>query len=164
MSVEETVDNEAPRVTVRTIVSVQDFDKFLQEMVVLRDNAAKKKAELELLNIELEAMKARAAQFLKESNRKSYKSPCGTVTRVESWSFKNPQTLDDKKAFFTYLQEKEIFWQYATVNNQSLSSYCRAEMKSAQAEGRMDFLPPGIEAPTLRETLSVTEAKVAHAD
>lgn len=55
-----------------------------------------------------------------------------------------PETLSERKAFFDFLTENQLFWEYATVHSSSLQSLCGDLMDKATAEQNIDYEIPGI--------------------
>lgn len=86
-------------------------------------------------------------QYLEYYGKDKHVGSLGTVERVTKLSFRTPKTDEDKCKFFKWLQEKEIFFQYATVNSQSLNSLLKQEFETATENGK-ELSIPGIEAPT----------------
>lgn len=108
------------------------------------------------LQEELDKLDARILEELESTGKSSYKSNCGTVMRSRTYSVRVPVTDEAKRQFFGWLESKgpEVYWRYTTVNSQSLNSLYKAEREIAVEEGDVDWTIPGLEAPTLRVTLS----------
>lgn len=137
-------------------VTVADLD-------ALTDEIFKKRVEIDAhaevgkaLNKDLVALKEKMVVFLKELNRDNYKTPHGTVSILQRWRVGLPQTLEDKKALFGWLQEKGIFDEYVSVNSQSLNSLYMGEWDEAKKRGEgMTFKIPGVGDPKLFEDLGM---------
>lgn len=136
-------------------VTVQELDELISEIAEIRELADAKKAELSDLNKKLESLELKAVAYLKELERKSYKTDAGTITIVEKWRVNVPTDPKDKNALFEYLKERGIFDRYATVNSNSLNSFYMEEWENAKQRGEgMDFNIPGVGAPKLVEIIS----------
>lgn len=66
----------------------------------------------------------------------------------------NPRDVESKKALAKYLTERGVFWEYFTINNQSLNSFWKAEEAIAHSEGR-SFELPGVEPPKVYTYISM---------
>lgn len=101
---------------------------------------------------ELEQLKYRAAQYLKELGREDYKSPYGDVAIVQKWRVNMPEDDNAKSALFDHLRERGIFDKYASVHAQSLNSLYMKDWEAAKERGEgMEFSMPGVGAPKLDE-------------
>lgn len=72
-----------------------------------------------------------------------------TVYRTERRTWKVPQDPERRKVFFEWLDSKHLLWDMATVNHQTLNSWCRAEEEAALERGEVDFNVPGLDEPTV---------------
>lgn len=138
-----------------TKVTVEELDGLVQKMVEARKVCDEKQALLTEANKALAEIEQTFTKCLKELGRHNYKTPIGTVSLIEKWNYKMPADASDKKRFFEFLKEKGVFDHYATVNYQSLNSFCRQEREIAEQEGRaLEFTIPGVGEPTLYETIT----------
>lgn len=118
-----------------------DFDEKAKEARIKRDEVA-----------------ARIKQVLTHFGKTKYDSNYGTIEIRTKNSFKTPKTPEQKKAFFEYLQSKGIFWEYVSVNANSLNSFCGQEYEAAKEEGK-ECAIPGIENPTEYQTIAYRSKK-----
>ena len=97
----------------------------------------------------------RLLEVLKKHDVKSMPSPYGHVITSVRWSWKTPKEKSAREAFFNYLKEKELYDEMITVNSQSLNAFCKSELETAKEEGNIDFTIPGLDEPSLSETISL---------
>lgn len=116
-----------------------------------------KRDELELqdkaLRDEEAELEAKFIEYLTEAKLDSFKGAKGTVSVVNRFSVQTPKTVEEKKALGKFFSEREIFWQYFSVNSQSLNSFYKEEMAAAIERGDTDFKIPGIGEPTLTQKI-----------
>jgi hypothetical protein len=128
-------------------VTVEELDLFIAEMAVLRSSIEQDKEALSIQEKLYAEMGQRAAKFLEELGRTSYKSQHGTVIRKEAWRYSLPKTEEDREAFFQYLKDKGVFDQLITVNSNTYNSFIRAEVEAA--DDPMAVSIPGVPAAQL---------------
>lgn len=115
-----------------------------------RDVLKPKKAKLDL-------MEGQILQTLADNELTSFKSSHGTVVRSTRYSVRTPKTIEEKTAFFEWLNKskgREVYWTYVSVNSQSLNSFYKAEMEAAKEAADFDFKIPGIGEPEATPVLS----------
>lgn len=134
-------------------VTVQDLDKLVEKILRKREEIEVHQEVTKALNKEMDELEGRAVAFLKELSRDNYSSPHGTIYQIQKYRVSLPKTLDDKQAFFAYLQSHGIFMEYATVNSNSLNALYMKSFEAAKEQGDMSFNIPGIGAPQLFETI-----------
>lgn len=139
-------------------MDVTELDAVVQSLGELRKEADEKKAALTEVNKKITALEDQIVKHLKDMKRDSYQTPFGTAYIIQKWNVKTPKTDEDKKAFFSWLEENEIFLAYATVNSQSLNALYREKMQAAKDSGELLSIP-GLEAPTLYEGLGFRKGK-----
>lgn len=69
-------------------------------------------------------------QALNHFHKEKYISAFGNIEIRKRKSVRTPKTPEEKKAFFEWLQAKGIFWDYATVNSNSLNSLVKTEVEA----------------------------------
>lgn len=105
----------------------------------------------------LEDLENLILQTLADHDMSSYKSPNGTVVRSLRYSVRTPKSLEEKTAFFEWLNRakgREVYWNYVTINSQSLNAFYKAEMEAAKESGDFDFKIPGLAEPEASPVLS----------
>lgn len=109
------------------------------------DDAQKRvdEAERELIHI------------LSEAEMERFDADSCTVSRQERTSWRVPKEPAAKRAFFDWLKDKGVFEDLVTVQSQTLNALCREEERLALDRGEVMFRVPGLEEPTVYETLSV---------
>jgi len=79
-------------------------------------------------------------------------------THTES-SVQTPKTVEEKEKFFMWLEEQGIFYEFASINSQSLNKLYRDKAELAAKEGVLDFRIPGISAPSTYVDLRMRRGK-----
>lgn len=130
-------------------MDISEFDKLAEQIKVLYEKYDAKKLELDRINEELKPLEDKAISLLQESGRTSFKTPFGTLIASEQWSVKIPRTEEAKKELFKWLEEKQLFWQLANVNSQSLNSLFKQCKEESEERGELSFQLPGVEPATL---------------
>lgn len=106
----------------------------------------------------------RLLEALKTANKKSYSvDGLGSVSRREKLAVRVPQG-DSKRAFLEHLQKRgeDVFYGLVTVNYNTLNSFYSQEYEAAEANGVFPFVLPGIEEPTLSESLTFRKEAKKH--
>lgn len=92
--------------------------------------------------------------MMKDLEKTSYDSELGKIILTTRFSVTVPKG-DEKERFFTYLKDRGIFEDMATVNSQTLNAWYRSEMDQAKENGDFDFQIPGIKEPMAYEQLQL---------
>lgn len=66
-----------------------------------------------------------------------------------------PRTIEDKKRLFEYLQSKDMFYDFVSVNSMTLNALYKSLADDALKEGNLDFELPGVGKPTSYTTLKL---------
>jgi len=84
-------------------------------------------------------------RYITHFGKTNYQSAFGLVEMRSRLSVKVPQSVEDKKALFAYLDGKgaELGWEYFSINSQRLNSMYKQESEIAKEEGR-DCKIPGV--------------------
>ena len=142
-------------------VTVADFDQLVKEMGEAYEKQAEAKAASAAATAVVNRLEAKCVSYMKELGRSNFQTPFGTPYIINNWKVKNPEDNAAKQAFFGYLREKggeELVLKYMTVNNNSLNSLYKQELKDAEAKGELLSIP-GIGAASLHESLGWRKAK-----
>lgn len=143
-------------------ITTKQLDDLVLDYVQKREiyEAAKKISNDK--NADMEAAEFKLLTALKTAKKKNYAvQNVGTVTHVEKYAVRVPGDPEKKKLFFNYLREQgdELYFAMATVNYNTLNSFYAAETEAAEAKGIFPFSIPGIEEPTLSESVSFRKDK-----
>ncbi len=74
-------------------------------------------------------------------------------------SVQTPKTTEDKEKLFMWLEEQGLFYEFASVNSQSLNKLYREKAEEAAKNGNLDFRIPGIGAPSTYQDLRMRRGK-----
>lgn len=138
-------------------VSLKDINEKITKLREADTYAKARKTEADLATAEVSHLKTEVIQMLAESGLKSYKLPgVGSVSIVEKLSVKTPKTHEDKEKFFEWLktQGDDMYFQYASVNSNSLNSLFKMKQEEYAERGEVLDIP-GLEEPSSYTTLSL---------
>ena len=121
---------------------------------VIDEISKKRKIEDEKLQNLEEAL----IETLHGIDKTSYQSSAGTFSISHRMFVKLPADEQARAMFYGYLKEKGLFEKLISVNSNTLNSFYREEMNAAKEAGAQ-FEIPGIDTPTMGETLSFRKAK-----
>jgi hypothetical protein len=144
-------------VTEQAPITLADFEELVGRSYKLADEIAElERVTLKPMKERLDNLDSQILEHLTKLDMTSFKSKHGTVVRSNRYSVQTPKTIEEKKEFFRWLNEKgpEVYWSYATVNSQSLNALYKAELEVAKEEGNLEFKIPGIGEPTATPILS----------
>lgn len=132
-------------------IAVEELEKICKETA--EKVAAVKKIEAEVKDQKsvIEKMKRKIMFHLEKLGKTKYVSEAGTFYTITEFSVTTPKTEDEKKAFFDFCTENDIFYKYATVNSRSLQTLYRSLLES---EGP-DFKLPGVGEAKVYEKLGM---------
>ncbi len=139
-------------------ISLSDFEKLIVEAYALDDEIeALERDTMKPKRAALKELEGKILQTLADHDMSSFKSSRGTVVRAVRYTVPTPKTIEDKVAFFDWLNKekgREVYWTYASVNSQSLNSFYKAEMEAAKEAGNFNFKIPGLAEPEATPILS----------
>lgn len=141
-------------------VTVNELEELCAEIAKQRDvldviDAQKKEENKKLIEFENKLL-----EMFRSLGKSSYPSKVGTLSVTHRMSVKLPANPEDKKAFFTYLKDRGLFEDMVGVHSATLNSFYKAEFEAAKDRGEgLDFALPGINTPTINETVSFRAAK-----
>lgn len=137
----------------------------MAELEELCFSASERELNIEKLNEQLaEQVEAKNAilecirKYIVHFGKEKYESAYGTIELRTRLSFKTPKTVDEKRDFFEFLTEKGIFYEYASINSNSLNALCKQEVEIAKEEGR-ECKIPGIGDPSEFQTIHLRRKK-----
>jgi hypothetical protein len=141
-------EGEAPDVT------INEIEELCRVMAELKNDIASKELVVDAAKKELARLYANAMSMLEAVDKDSYKSKHGTIHLRRTTVVGIPKG-EDKKKFFEYLKEKDLFDEVTTVNPSWLSSYYRQE---ADALKKLDPFST-LQIPGIGEPYVKTEAR-----
>lgn len=141
-------------------VSIHEFEstmKLLSELKKRHDEVSKKEKQIKA---ELEAIQGKVQSLLEKTGKTKYVSDYGTAYVETKLAFRVPKSVEDKRAFFQWLQENEgqdVADHYMTVNSQALNSLLNTLTAEYAEKGKV-LEVDGIEPPTSREVFKFRKA------
>lgn len=138
-------------------LTLQGWEAMIAESYLLEHEIdAIEDEQIKPLRAKLAAVDRKILAELERQEISSYKSKYGTVVRSNRFTVPTPKTIEEKTAFFGWLNTKgrEVYWQFTTINSQSLNALYKAEMEIAKEQGNFDFKIPGLAEPTFTAGLS----------
>ena len=144
----------------KVAITVEQFDKAIDELYALRIVVEEKKALHTAAEKEYDRKENEIMELLKASGRTNFASKAGKVTLTSRASYKTPKLREDKEKLFEWMKKEygeDLFWAYVGINSQSLNSFCKTEREKFLEEGK-EFKPEGLDEPVVSETLSFRRA------
>lgn len=148
-------------------LDLKEMDQMVAQNKDLWDDyEGKKKVASEAFKL-AEASDHKILTALKNAGKSKYfVDGFGTVSIIQKSTVRVPGTIEQKRKLFAYLNEQgeDVFMSLATINSQTLNSWyneaLEAECARVKADGgALNFSIPGIEEPTMRESLRFLKAK-----
>lgn len=124
--------------------TIDELEKLCEDAFLLKAKCDSIEESLSLEKEELNAVNKKILAVLELYGKKHWEHPLGKIEMRERTSVKTPKTEEEKKLFFEWLEQKGVYWQYVTVNSQSLNALYNAEFESNDDLG---FKIPGIGEP-----------------
>ena len=139
-------------------VSVKDLDALVVTMSDAKDVYEEAKRVSNEKHAAYDSLRRKVLIHLEQLNKKSYKvDGIGTVGVKTELKVRYPETLDERKKFFEWMQAQgeDLLLTKLTVNYQTLNSLYNEEFEKAAEEGRSaEFNIPGISEPASENTLT----------
>lgn len=140
--------------------SIAEMDQIGADLAALMKVKDEAMAVVDEATKKVEAQKKKLLAYLKHFNREKFEVPgLGTFYIRSQFSVKTPKSPEAREAFFNYLKQKGAFDDMITVNHQTLNAYYNAELDAAQQAGVENFKIPGLDDPSLYETITMRKAK-----
>ena len=135
--------------------SIKGLKALHEKLILIRESKEALETELAELEVDKKVIEANILTIMKEENLPSFKSEHGTLSIKNNKSVAQPETLEDKLAFFDYLKEQGIFHEMVSVNSRTLSSWAGKEIEAKEQKGVFGWVPPGLKAVNEYQSLSV---------
>jgi translation initiation factor 2 alpha subunit (eIF-2alpha) len=140
-------------------VTVEELDQAVLELKKARDAYDIQKALASELNAEVEKREQILVDLLEASGKSKYElEGVASISMVTRSSIQTPKDLEDKQAFFNWLEEQygtEGRLAYTSVNSQTLNSLYSTLFKEASDKGE-ELIIPGLGQPSISKQLRVT--------
>lgn len=138
----------------RTVAEVDELGKLL---LAIRGEVEELSRQIDSKKEILKMAEEKMYSFLTFHHKDKYVFNEGSVGIIRKLSFKVPQTEEDKRQFFDWLKAKNIFWQYASVNSNSLNALVNDFWNPET--GTWNEKVPGILEPKPYEKLTIYKNK-----
>ena len=129
-------------------LTIKELNDICESMYRLKAEIADLEAKASEKNDAYKELEAKVLATLEAHNLSNFDSASGKIIRQGRLSVKQPADPEAKKKFFDYLREKGIFEEMVSVNSKTLTAYVKKEIENAEAEGKIGFVPPGLETPS----------------
>jgi hypothetical protein len=105
---------------------------------------------------QMKKLEQQLIETIKLSGLERYSVPeLGSISLVQSMVFPTPKSNEDKEALFGYIREEygeDALLAYTSINFQALNFFLRTEYEKFAEQNEAKVIP-GVESPTVRETL-----------
>lgn len=137
-------------------VTLAQMDLLVTVLRELRTDYEQKKEASSEAHGKYKEQEAKVIGALRASKRRDYRvQGIGLVVIREEEAYRTPKTNDEKTRLFNYIKDKygpDVLMGMASINSQTLNSWANKEAET----GVMSI--PGLEAPTMTESLSFRRA------
>lgn len=137
-----------------------------EELAGLLADAAQKKLvigsareEPKNLKVDFEQVKTKILRAIEASGIGSLKAHGWTFYKKDETSVKTPKTIEEKQELFEFLRERGIFDEMVSVNSKTLNTLYKNLSEEAADQGILEFVMPGVGAPTTYTTLEMRRSK-----
>jgi hypothetical protein len=143
------------------ITDMGEFDALCAKAFALDAEIDADKERIKEKSAQHDALLDQITNIMKKHNKQKYLvDGVGTISINQNYSWRVPQTVEAKKAFFDYLKKEGVLMEMVTVNSNTLNSFCKAQLKAVlEKDANLEWNPPGLEAPTHYEKVSMRRAK-----
>ena len=139
-------------------VSLTELDEAMKKFVAAKDDYAEKKQISNLAHAEAEKAKTELISLMKTAGKKRWEvEGLGKISHVTKQVIRVPKDLQKKKEMLKYMRSigENAYLQMVTVNHNTLNGFY-----NLQIESNPEFRLPGVEAPTVDETIRFNRSKV----
>ena len=136
-------------------VTVAELSNACEQMYKLKEEIKNLEASIKDKQEIYSDIERRVLATFEAHNLSNFECSAGKVIRSNRVSVKQPSSPEAKAEFFAYLKGKGIFEEMVSVNSKTLSAYVKREIEQAELDGKMGFVPPGLEAPTRFEYVAL---------
>jgi len=141
-------------------VSLAEMDALVSALFAKKQEIEEAEAVVSELNKALMQIQMKLTDALKAHGRESYSHPAGRINIIQQWRYKMPQSYDGKDKLYNWLKSKGDYEGLITINANTFNAYCKREEEAHVSSGKEGlFEIPGVEPPSLFETVRVTKAR-----
>lgn len=137
-------------------LDMNEMDTLVEKSVEAWSVYDEKKKLASVAFAEAEQIDAQILKALKDAGKTKYHvDGIGTISLSQKAVVRVPSSIESKKEFFKYLRTlgEDVLFSMTTVNSNTLNSWYGAQLEEVASKGILGFSVPGIEEPTMRESL-----------
>lgn len=123
--------------------TVFNIDQICDKASELKSQINELEDKADGLKNELRNYERQLLAFFETSGKDRCGSTMGDISVRERLSVKTPKSESDKRALFDWLNKRGIFFEFASVNSNSLNALYKQEVEAAQLENRECDMPVG---------------------
>lgn len=110
-------------------VTIQEFDKYIEEYCVVRDESEEIEKKLAEVNKKLSAMSLKLIEFLEAQGKTSHITRSGKITVVTKTTWKAPEG-EERQEVIELLKERGLYDNVMAFNAAKFSSWFSSEKES----------------------------------
>lgn len=126
-----------------------------ERILKLREELESQKLVCSKIQAALDEEEGLMMDDMKAANLTSFRSAAGQVVLTKRFTVKLPQSPEDWRAFWAYLDSIGHAEALKTVNHQRLNGWYKAELDAARERNDFDWAPPGLQPPTTMDVLQL---------
>lgn len=139
-----------------TEMSLAEFDKLGESLVEVDRQIKELEDKVKALQEIKRDLSERVIFVMQQSNKTNYQVGNKKLILNQRASVQTPKTLEEKEAFFKWCEERGVYWQYASVNSQSLNALYKAERDAAAERQDLEWNGiPGVGKESIAYTVSI---------
>ena len=136
-----------------------DLAELIKLAAELKEDLSVKKAALGILQKSYDEVADKIQRTMELIGQTKFTAHGFTFYLHTESSVQTPKTTEEKEKFFMWLEEQGIFYEFASINSQSLNKLYRDKAEEAEKMGVLDYRIPGIGEPTTYVDLRMRRGK-----
>lgn len=139
-------------------ISMAEFDRRCETLLAIDDEIKDIETTLKALNERKREATDKIIFILQKMDKTSYQVKGRKLILSQRATVQTPKTKEEKEAFFNWCREKgdAVYWQYVSVNSQSLNALYKAERDAAAEAKDLSWTGlPGVGKESIAYTLSI---------
>lgn len=126
-------------------ITLKAFEELCKNLVEQKEKCKAIEKTLDAEKEKFNTLSKNVMAYMTELGKDSYSiAGGGTIYISNHFSAQTPKTIEQKKEFFKWLEDNNLFYEYLNVNANSLSTLVQHEEEEALKRGEIDFKIPGI--------------------
>lgn len=131
-------------------ITVQALRQKVDQWHTMREQIKSLEAEIKSINEAMQPLTLELIEIMDAMDLTRFEGSLGKINLLTIDYVNNPQTEDDKAAFFNYLKNEGLFEDMVSVHHQKLNSFYKSKLEEAIEKGEQLNIP-GLEPKQRKE-------------